>query len=143
MLMTGFDPKTMLDVRSFLPPSFSAKVQCPHALLLQTNLVCQCSQRVAALHPSPAFQAKAMRGQVEELMKTKLEMLTPVMVKELVEEMIRTHLGWLVVWASQFLSLSLFLLLSLGALPLSRLPAPSRLYFLLFPFTVCGAMVVL
>lgn len=46
--------------------------------------------------------AKAMRGQVKELMVTKMEMLTPPMVKELVEDMIRTHLGWLVVWGNLF-----------------------------------------
>ena len=46
--------------------------------------------------------AKAMRGQVQELMVTKMEMLTPPMVKELVEDMIRTHLGWLVVWGNLF-----------------------------------------
>ena len=44
----------------------------------------------------------AIRDQVKELMKTKMEMLTPEMVKALVEDMIRTHLGWLVVWGNLF-----------------------------------------
>eukprot|EP00037_Helgoeca_nana_P016411 m.154481 g.154481 ORF g.154481 m.154481 type:complete len:338 (+) comp23510_c0_seq1:53-1066(+) len=52
--------------------------------------------------PSKMIDTKAIRGQVKELMRTKMEMLTPEMVKALVEEMIRTHLGWLVVWGNLF-----------------------------------------
>jgi hypothetical protein len=54
------------------------------------------------LDPSKMVDTHAIRDQVKELMKTKMEMLTPEMVKTLVEDMIRTHLGWLVVWGNLF-----------------------------------------
>lgn len=39
------------------------------------------------------------------MVDTRLEELTPQMVKEIVQEMIRSHLGWLVVWGGVFGSL--------------------------------------
>lgn len=39
---------------------------------------------------------------VSEIVQVRLEELTPVMVKEIVQEMIRRHLGWLVVWGGVF-----------------------------------------
>ncbi|MBI9109294.1 MAG: hypothetical protein JEZ04_21285 [Spirochaetales bacterium] len=39
---------------------------------------------------------------VTEIVQTRLNELTPVMVKEIVQEMIRRHLGWLVVWGGVF-----------------------------------------
>ncbi len=38
-------------------------------------------------------------------MTEKLQELTPEKVKELMEDVIRTHLGWLVVWGNVFGSL--------------------------------------
>eukprot|EP00039_Didymoeca_costata_P033649 m.43415 g.43415 ORF g.43415 m.43415 type:complete len:331 (+) comp9975_c0_seq2:3350-4342(+) len=52
--------------------------------------------------PKSMIQPEAMREQVKELMATKAAMLTPGMVKELVEDMIRKHLGWLIVWGNLF-----------------------------------------
>jgi len=54
----------------------------------------------SSFDPRTMINASAMRDQVKELMATKLEMLTAPMVKDLVEEMIRTHLGWLIVWGN-------------------------------------------
>ena len=40
--------------------------------------------------------------QVEQIIDKRLAELTPKKVKEIVEEMIRKHLGWLVVWGGVF-----------------------------------------
>ena len=40
--------------------------------------------------------------EVENLLNEKLVMITPEMVRELMEEIIRDHLGWLVVWGNVF-----------------------------------------
>lgn len=47
-------------------------------------------------------EASAMRAQVDGLLATKLEELTPDRVKEMMEEVIREHLGWLIVWGNVF-----------------------------------------
>ncbi len=39
---------------------------------------------------------------VTEIVQARLDELTPVMVKEIVQQMIRQHLGWLVVWGGVF-----------------------------------------
>ncbi len=39
---------------------------------------------------------------VTEIVQARLDELTPVMIKEIVQEMIRVHLGWLVVWGGVF-----------------------------------------
>ena len=41
-------------------------------------------------------------SEVDRLLSEKLLLITPVMVKELLEEVIRVHLGWLVVWGNVF-----------------------------------------
>lgn len=51
---------------------------------------------------SAMFSAEDMKEQflekVETLIENRLDMLTPKQVKEIVQDMIRMHLGWLVVW---------------------------------------------
>ena len=46
-----------------------------------------------------------LRGEIDNLMTEKLQELTPEKVKQLMEEVIRTHLGWLIVWGNVFGSL--------------------------------------
>jgi uncharacterized membrane protein YheB (UPF0754 family) len=43
-----------------------------------------------------------IQGQVETLLARRLEDLSPKQVKRIVEDMIRNHLGWLVVWGNVF-----------------------------------------
>ncbi|MBB1267991.1 DUF445 domain-containing protein [Shewanella sp. SR44-3] len=43
-----------------------------------------------------------MRAKVADIVEQRLNELTPVMVKDIIEEMIKTHLGWLVVWGGVF-----------------------------------------
>ena len=42
----------------------------------------------------------SLRQQVDELLMAKLEELTPE--REMMEEVIREHLGWLIVWGNVF-----------------------------------------
>jgi len=41
-------------------------------------------------------------NKIEEIVRTRLDELTPQMVKEIMQDMIRSHLGWLVVWGAVF-----------------------------------------
>jgi len=43
-----------------------------------------------------------MIEKVEDIVLKRLDELTPKMVKDIIQEMIRTHLGWLVVWGGVF-----------------------------------------
>lgn len=46
--------------------------------------------------------SEQMLDQVNTLVQRRLEELTPQMVKEIMQQMIRDHLGWLVVWGGVF-----------------------------------------
>jgi uncharacterized membrane protein YheB (UPF0754 family) len=39
---------------------------------------------------------------VDAIVQKRLDELTPLMVKQIIQEMIREHLGWLVVWGGIF-----------------------------------------
>ncbi len=43
-----------------------------------------------------------LKQEIDLLMTEKLELLTPELVKTLIEKMIRKHLGWLIVWGNVF-----------------------------------------
>ncbi len=43
-----------------------------------------------------------VQKRLEQLINQRLEELTPIMVKDLMQELIREHLGWLVVWGGVF-----------------------------------------
>lgn len=43
-----------------------------------------------------------LRDKVSDIIEKRLDELTPKMVKEIVQDMIRKHLGWLVVWGGVF-----------------------------------------
>ena len=43
-----------------------------------------------------------VRHEIDALMEEKLLLLTPALVKQLMEEVIRSHLGWLIVWGNVF-----------------------------------------
>ena len=49
-----------------------------------------------------AGMREQLHQEIEPLIDTRLEALTPRMVKEIIQHMIRTHLGWLVVWGGVF-----------------------------------------
>jgi uncharacterized membrane protein YheB (UPF0754 family) len=63
----------------------------------------------AAVAPRLAEELRAqtldpagMRQQVDALLAAKLEELTPDTVKQMMEDVIREHLGWLIVWGNVF-----------------------------------------
>ena len=49
-----------------------------------------------------ALDDEAIRGQLEFLIDQRLNEMTPQHVKEIIQNMIRKHLGWLVVWGAVF-----------------------------------------
>ena len=58
--------------------------------------------RLVAELAQPALEVDALREQVDQLLAAKLEELTPQTVKEMMEEVMRHHLGWLIVWGNVF-----------------------------------------
>lgn len=51
---------------------------------------------------SSAMNDDAIRGKLEFMIDDRLNQMTPKMVKEIIQAMIRKHLGWLVVWGCVF-----------------------------------------
>ena len=62
----------------------------------------QAAPLLAAELAQPGIEVGALRAQVDELLTAKLEELTPERVKDMMEEVIREHLGWLIVWGNVF-----------------------------------------
>ena len=50
----------------------------------------------------PGVEVGALRDQVNQLLEAKLQELTPEAVKRMMEDVIRQHLGWLIVWGNVF-----------------------------------------
>lgn len=48
------------------------------------------------------FNSDEFKNKIEDIVKKRLNELTPIMVKEIIQHMIRKHLGWLVVWGGVF-----------------------------------------
>jgi len=48
------------------------------------------------------FDAEELIGKIEQIVDGRLAELTPQKVKEIIQKMIRDHLGWLVVWGGVF-----------------------------------------
>jgi len=58
--------------------------------------------RLAAELGQSDMEVGALRQQVDELLATKLEELTPQVVRQMMEDVMREHLGWLIVWGNVF-----------------------------------------
>ncbi|NKB68513.1 MAG: hypothetical protein GKR89_15740 [Candidatus Latescibacteria bacterium] len=58
--------------------------------------------RLSAELVGSGMDVGALRDQVDRLLTAKLEELDPAAVKEMMEEVIRQHLGWLIVWGNVF-----------------------------------------
>ena len=50
----------------------------------------------------PSHVSKEVVNKIEEIVDQRLNELTPKMVKDIIQRMIREHLGWLVVWGGVF-----------------------------------------
>jgi uncharacterized membrane protein YheB (UPF0754 family) len=46
--------------------------------------------------------SKDVHGKLSEIISSRLDELTPKMVKQIVQDMIKEHLGWLVIWGAVF-----------------------------------------
>ena len=51
---------------------------------------------------SKAASSDQFVGKLEQLLRARLDEMTPEMIKEIMQRMIRNHLGWLVVWGGVF-----------------------------------------
>ena len=43
-----------------------------------------------------------LEKKISKIVDSRLDELTPIMVKEIIQDMIKKHLGWLVVWGGVF-----------------------------------------
>ncbi len=67
-----------------------------------SGLGVELAPRLAVEMAQPGLEVNALRQQVDQLLETKLEELTPEVVKHMMEEVMREHLGWLIVWGNVF-----------------------------------------
>lgn len=81
-----------------LRPTFKKKMEI---LIIDTA---RSPRFLAALEENllPSHISKEILGKIEEIVDQRLDELTPSMVKEIIQRMIRDHLGWLVVWGGVF-----------------------------------------
>jgi len=59
-------------------------------------------QHAIKAHFSGSSESEHLLEKVEDIVQKRLDELTPQMVKNIVEQMIEAHLGWLVVWGGVF-----------------------------------------
>lgn len=52
--------------------------------------------------PEAVISVDKIRSELDILMTDKLQELSPNRIKEIMEDVIRNHLGWLVVWGNLF-----------------------------------------
>ncbi|KAJ6254318.1 hypothetical protein M0813_12501 [Anaeramoeba flamelloides] len=57
---------------------------------------------LSAFDPKKFIKIRKVRRELDKLMTEKLKELTPPIVKKLMEDVIREHLGWLIVWGCVF-----------------------------------------
>ncbi len=81
---------------------------------LKEPFIAKMKDAIKALAHSPSFQdavrahiaetssSEAMMAKVDAMVQLRLEELTPQLVKEIMQQMIREHLGWLVIWGGVF-----------------------------------------
>lgn len=60
------------------------------------------TELVARFEMKEMISIDSIIREVDALLTEKLRMITPEMVRELMEEVIKEHLGWLVVWGNVF-----------------------------------------
>jgi len=71
----------------------------PFVIGMGTELVTMLGKN---LDPAQLIGIGRIRSEIDELMTTKLEELTPNKVKQLIEDVIQEHLGWLIIWGNIF-----------------------------------------
>lgn len=66
------------------------------------GLVTDLGPTLAARLKERTLDAPALRAQIDRLLEVKLEELTPQIVKRMMEQVMREHLGWLILWGNVF-----------------------------------------
>lgn len=87
-------PKVLAPLRE----PFEANLRSEVHNLSQSPELGQALRRGLSLHD----HASDMVDRIDRIVQKRLDELTPAMVKGLVQDMIREHLGWLVVWGGVF-----------------------------------------
>ena len=77
---------------------FSKKMKSAVLAIVETDAFNEQLQQ----HLQASSLSEDMLASIEQLIDTRLGELTPQMVKEMVQTLIREHLGWLVVWGGVF-----------------------------------------
>ena len=67
-----------------------------------SSLGSELAPRLAAEMAKSGLDVESLRQQVDQLLTAKLEELTPEVVRQMMEEVMREHLGWLIVWGNVF-----------------------------------------
>ena len=67
-----------------------------------SSLGSELAPRLAAEMAKSSLDVESLRQQVDQLLTAKLEELTPAVVRQMMEEVMREHLGWLIVWGNVF-----------------------------------------
>jgi len=66
------------------------------------SLGSELAPRLAVEMAKSGLDVESLRQQVDQLLTAKLEELTPAVVRQMMEEVMREHLGWLIVWGNVF-----------------------------------------
>ena len=78
-----------------IKPDFVEKMRTSVKEIVSSN---DFQEKLQALATGGENDHSELLDRVSTIVEKRLEELTPTMVKEIIQQMIRTHLGWLVVW---------------------------------------------
>ena len=67
-----------------------------------SSLGSELAPRLAAEVAKSGLDVESLRQQGDQLLTAKLEEVTPEVVRQMMEEVMREHLGWLIVWGNVF-----------------------------------------
>ena len=85
-------------VKKSLRIPFEAKIEEAIREIVASPRFGEILQKFFAQDVSPS----GLIGKIEQVVYARLEELTPQMVKNIIQDMMRSHLGWLVVWGGVF-----------------------------------------
>jgi len=95
----GTRPEGMMFAMMGINPVSLKPMIKPFVVGMGTELLPQLTQN---FDPSQLIKIETLRDELDQLMTTKLLELTPQRVKKLMEDVMREHLGWLIVWGNVF-----------------------------------------
>eukprot|EP01083_Nonionella_stella_P089759 250581_1 len=116
MIMDSPETQKMIDIK------LNETMQKPEVIMLMAMMNMQSAMLIPMLKPfivtmgkdvapmlktqlfddSEFVNTRRIHEEIDQLMETKLELLTAPMVKKLMEEVMRKHLAWLIIWGNIF-----------------------------------------